>query len=41
MEQLQHCDVVLTTLNKATRLPGLGGYGGYYSQGYGKGPYGE
>lgn len=41
MEQLQHCDVVLTTLNKATRLPGLGGYGGYYSQGYGQGPYGE
>ena len=29
MEQLSGCDVVLTTLNKATPLPGMG-YGGYY-----------
>lgn len=29
MEQLSACDVVLTTLNKATPLPGIG-YGGYY-----------
>ncbi len=42
MEQLQSCDVVLTTLNKSTRLPGMGGYGGYYARGsYGSSTYGQ